>query len=136
MTNFKGALRNRLSEVKFLITDELSMVLSDLWTDIDERLGEIFAMIPKKAFAGLSVMTVLDVLQLPPVRGKLIFSQFSGKDSMKHLLGLQIWNLFRYAQLSEVLRQNDKLFVDLLNKVRVGNIDGDVEKLLKTRFMH
>ena len=30
-------------------------------------------MIPEKAFAGLSVMTVANLLQLPPVRGKIIF---------------------------------------------------------------
>ena len=47
-------------------------------------------MIPEKAFAGLLVMTVADLLQLPLVRGKRIFSQFSEKDSMKHLLGLQL----------------------------------------------
>ena len=34
----KAALRNRLSEVKLLIIDELSMILSDLWTDIDSML--------------------------------------------------------------------------------------------------
>ena len=50
------------------------MVSSDLWTDIDSRLGEILMMIPEKAFGGLSIMTVADSLQLPPVRGKLIFS--------------------------------------------------------------
>ena len=33
-------------------------------------------------------------------------------------------------------RQNDKLFIDLLNKVRDGNIYDDVEKLLKERFIH
>ena len=71
----KAALRNRLSEVKVLIIDELSMVSSDLWTDIDTRLREIFMMIPEKGVAGLSVMTVADLLQLPPVRGKL-FSIF------------------------------------------------------------
>ena len=37
----KAALRNRLSEVKLLIIDKLSMVSSDLWTDLDSRLGEI-----------------------------------------------------------------------------------------------
>ena len=93
-------------------------------------------MIPKKAFSGLSVMTVADLLQLSPVRGKLIFSQFSDKDSMKPLSGLQLWYLFRYAELTEVVRQNDKLFVDLLNKVRVGNFDDDVENLLKAWFIH
>ena len=84
----KAALRNKLSEVKFLIIDELSMVSSNLWIDINSRLEEIFVIIPEKAFAGLSVMTVGDFLQLPPVLGKFIFSPFSDKDSMKHLLGL------------------------------------------------
>ena len=32
--------------------------------------------------------------------------------------------------------QNDQLFIDLLNKLRVGNIDDEVEKLLKAIFIH
>ena len=48
---------------------------------------------------------------------------------------MQLWHLFRYAELTEVVRQNDKLFIDLLNKVGVGNIDDDVENLLKARFI-
>ena len=58
----------------------MNLVSSDLWTDIDSRLGETFTIIPKKAFAGLSVMTVADLIQLLPVKGKLIFSQFYDKD--------------------------------------------------------
>ena len=57
------------------------MVSSDLWTDIDAKLGEILMMIPEKAFAGLSVMTVADLLELPPVRGKLISPQFFDKET-------------------------------------------------------
>ena len=123
------------AEVKSFITDEISMVSSDLCIDIDPKLGEIFMMIPEIALAGFSVMTVADLLQLPLVRGNLIFSQFSHKDSMKHLLGLQLWHLFKYRELTEVVRQNHKLFIDLLNKVRVDNIDDDVENLLKARFI-
>ena len=55
------------------------MVSSDLWTDIDSRLGEIFMMIPEKTFAALSVMTVADLFQLTQVREKLIFSRFSAR---------------------------------------------------------
>ena len=69
------------------------MVSSDLWTDIDSRLREIFMMIPEKPFSALSVMTAADLLELPPVRGKFIFCQFFAKDSMKHLLGLQLLHL-------------------------------------------
>ena len=49
---------------------------SDLWTDVDSRLGEIFMITLEKAFAGLSVTTVPYFLQIPPVRGKLKFSRF------------------------------------------------------------
>ena len=82
----KSALRNKLSQVKFL------------WNDINLRLEEIFMMIPEKAFTGLSVMTVGHFLQLPPVIVKITFSQLSDKDSVKHLLGLQLWHLFKYAE--------------------------------------
>ena len=46
-------------------------------------------MISEKAFAGLSVMTEADLLQLPLVIRKLMLYQFFDKYSMKHLLGLQ-----------------------------------------------
>ena len=72
----KSALRNKLSEVKFLIIDKLFMISSDLWNDINSRLEEIFMMVPEKAFTGLSVMTVGHFLQLPPVIVKFTFSQF------------------------------------------------------------
>ena len=75
--------------MKLLIIDELSMVSSDLWTDIDSRLGEIFMLIHEKALDGLSVMAVVDLLQLPPVRKKIL----------KYLLGLQLWNLYKCAKL-------------------------------------
>ena len=60
------ALRNRLWEVKLLFIDQLFMVLSDLWTETDWRLGEIFMMIPEKSFSGLSVMTLVDLFDLLP----------------------------------------------------------------------
>ena len=63
------------------------MVSSDLWRDIDSRLEEIIMVILEKAFAGLSVMTLADLLQPSPVGGKLIFSD---NDSGEHLLGLQL----------------------------------------------
>ena len=68
-------------------------------------------------------MTAGDFLQLPPVRTKLAFSQFHDKDSMKHLLAWQLWNLFKYTELTKVGRQSYILFIDLINKVQVGNID-------------
>ena len=47
-------------------------------------------------------------------------SVFSDKDNTKHLLGLQLRNLFKYAELTEVVRQNDKLFIVLLIKLHLA----------------
>ena len=106
--------------MKFLITDELSMVSSDLWVDINSRLQEII-MITEKTFAGLSVMTVGDFLQLPPVLRKFISLPFSDNDSMKNLLGLKLWHLYKYAELAEVVMQN----------VPIGIVADDVENYSK-----
>ena len=89
-----------------------------------------------KVFAGLSVMIVADLLELPSVREKLIFSQFSNKYILKYLLGLQLWHLIKYAELTEVVSQNDKLFIKLLNEFWVDNNDDDVKPLVKIQFIH
>ena len=49
----RAALRNSLSEVQILTIDVLSMVSSDLQTDVDLILGAIFMMIREKTFAGV-----------------------------------------------------------------------------------
>ena len=46
-----------------------SKFLSDLWTNIDARLADIFSIIDLP-FAGLLVVTIGDLLQLPPVKGQ------------------------------------------------------------------
>ena len=33
---------------------------------------------------------------------------------MKHLFGLKLWLLFKHAELTEVVTQNDKLFTALI----------------------
>ena len=91
-------------------------------------------MIPAKVFASISVMTVADLPRQPSVKGSLVFSQFSDKDSIKHLLGMQLWHLLKYAELTEVVRQKDKLLIDLLHKVQVGNIDDDDQGKIYTRI--
>ena len=117
--------------MKCLIIDELPMVASDLWVDINSRLQEIFIVITEKSFASLSVMNVGNYPQLPLVLGKFIFSPFFGKVSIKHLLGLQLWHLSKYSELIEAIRQNDKTYIGMLNKVLVRNVDDECNNYSK-----
>ena len=44
--------------------------------------------------------------------------------------------MFQFAKLTEVMRQKgDAEFINLLNKIRIGDIDADVQQKLKARFM-
>lgn len=54
---------------------------------------------------------------------------------MKHLLGLLFWYLFKHVKFTKVVRQNNELFINIFNKVRVGNIDNDVDNLLTARII-
>ena len=42
---------------------------------------------------------------------------------MEHLLHLKLQHSFKYRELTEVVRQNDEMFINLLQKISVGNID-------------
>ena len=45
--------------------------------------------------------------------------------------------MFQFAELTEVMRQNgDAKFTNLSNKIRIGDIDADVQQKLKARFVN
>ena len=55
-----AVLRNKLSEVRLIIIDGISMVLSLLFFQANQRLTEIFRYSDKEKFAGLSVLVCGD----------------------------------------------------------------------------
>ena len=55
---------------------------------------------------------------------------------LQGVVSADLWQKFRIAELTELMRQKDDVdFIHLLNKVRVGNIDNNVENILKARFI-
>ena len=51
---------------------------------------------------------------------------------MNQLLSLQLWNLFKCDELTDVVRQSDQI---LLSNVVLGTIDEHPEGPLMTRFI-
>ena len=128
----RSKLRSKLSELCVVIIDEISMVSNLLLLYIHQRLVEVFASSSDLPFAGISIIVFGDFYQLPPIQQRTIYAEY--KDAWLNLSPL--WRLFRIAELHEVMRQKgDNVLIDLLNKVRVADINIDDENLLKSKFV-
>ena len=46
-----------------------------------------------------------------------------------------LWGKFRLAELDQVMRQDDEMLVNMLNKTRVSKIDQNVEDVIKLSFI-
>ena len=130
----KAELRNKYSEVELVIIDEISMVSSKLFNQIHKSLNEIFSPGQDVPFGGKSLLVRGDLCQLPPVRAKPVFT-FNDTETMEGFISLDLWHKFRLAELDQVMRQDDEMFVNILNKIRVGEIDQNVENVIKLRFI-
>ncbi|XP_066928290.1 uncharacterized protein [Clytia hemisphaerica] len=112
--------------------DEISMVPSRLFRNIDSRLREIFSS--DKPFGGKSVLLCGDLYQLLPIYRDPIYK--ADCSSMQSIVGFELWRSFQMAELTEVMRQRDDIdFVDLLNQVCLGELNEEKEELLKSRFI-
>ena len=63
-----AALRENLSELKIIIVDEMSLIEPDMVYKLDAKLKEIFQLRKNLPFAGIGVIFVGDLLQIPPVK--------------------------------------------------------------------
>lgn len=125
--------RRAIQALHTLVIDEISMVRSDMMWAIDAalRLNRDSA----EPFGGVQIILVGDLAQLPPViqgaeaeylelshLGPFFFHPPSFRDA-----GIQM------VELEEVFRQSDEDFIDILNAVRDGDIDGDQAERLNER---
>ena len=116
----RSMLRNRLSEVKVIIIDDVSMISNELLLHIHLQLTETFTSKGNFPFEGITVITVGDFLQLPPVRARQVYVEY--KNTWLNLDSL--WELFEIPEFTEVMRQRgDNNFINLLNHVRTADLD-------------
>ena len=102
---------------------------------MNHRLKDIFNL-PNLPFAGRSILAVGDFHQLHPIRAMLVYASSLDGDYPGSYIANDLWRLFNFAELTEIIQQRgDKHFIDILNKLRVGNVDSEVERALKTRII-
>ena len=127
-----NSLQNLIGNVQVIFIDEISMVGYRMFNCIHQRLIELKQC--NKDFGGVSIIAVGDLFQLAPVRDSLIF-----KAPQKNYLPLStnLWEQhFKMTELVEIMRQRDnKVFAELLNRLREGNhTDRDI-RLLKSNVI-
>lgn len=127
-----NTLRSKLSALKLIIIDEISMVSVQMLYQIDQRLRQIFAV--DTDFGGISILVVGHLRQLPPIGGKFVFA-----DPTHCLAGglcdNYLWNdNFRFYEFDEIMRQRgDDVFCKALNNMSEGKMDSEDILTIKSR---
>jgi ATP-dependent DNA helicase PIF1 len=107
--------RNRWLRTKVLIVDEVSMVDGDLF----DKLEEIARRIRNngRPFGGIQLIVTGDFFQLPPVPD-------SSNRDVKFAFNAATWNtsIQHTILLTQVFRQKDPVFAEMLNEMRLGKI--------------
>ena len=100
-------LRSTLEDLVILIVDEISMVRSDLFYQLHERLQSVKQN--DRVFGGVSVLLFGDLLQLKPVRGRFIFQQPRAQRYAEYYDFSNLWMQFQ----SVVLQANHRLGINI-----------------------
>uniref|UniRef100_A0ABD2WVZ8 ATP-dependent DNA helicase n=1 Tax=Trichogramma kaykai TaxID=54128 RepID=A0ABD2WVZ8_9HYME len=126
-----STIRCNFQFIKLIIIDEISMVGSNMFHKIDTRLRQIFGI--NKDFGGMSIITVGDLYQLPPVLDKLIYKHPSDS-ALAKLSPYTLWDQFHTFTLTQIMRQkNDIPFINVLNNIAKGKTTEFDCKLINTR---
>ena len=131
--------RDVMRNVILLIIDEISMVSNVTLLYIHLRLTEIFQTEVENGWFGKRNMLFLgDLLQLPPVFEGPVYTPLTAKLTQKYtgcVGAVNLWrDLFSYLEWTINMRQkDDKQFVGLLSRVRLGCIVNEDIKVLNER---
>lgn len=111
---------NFLRTIKTIIIDECSMLSAEFLDNMNKYLS----IVRKNSalFGGIQIILVGDIFQLEPVEGKSIIKS--------ELFDL---NLFKLITFTIPFRQDEEVFLNILNKIRIGNYDSSIINWIKSK---
>ena len=113
-------------ETQVLLIDEISMMKAELL----EKLNEIAQILRKndKPFGGIQLVFTGDLFQLPPIVNR------EQRQEKVFCFETPIWNnlIHRTINLTQVFRQKDNMFANILNQLRVGEVSRETEALFNS----
>jgi ATP-dependent DNA helicase PIF1 len=126
--------REVLAALDVLVIDEVSMVNADLMDAMSKVMG-IARGRRKLPFGGAQVVMFGDPYQLAPVPGNNEERAYMSENYQSSwFFDAHVWredSLERY-ELSEIFRQHDDEFKEILNAIRVGNVTQEMLDRLNT----
>ena len=113
-----------IEQLELLIIDEISMVRCDT-LDVIDNILRVFRKKPFLPFGGVQVILIGDTFQLPPI------ADFAQWEILKDYYDSPFFfsskivaeNKPIYIELKKIYRQKEQEFIDLLNKIRVNQIN-------------
>lgn len=119
-----------LKKTDILVVDEISMVRADLFDMMDQALRRIRGN--GDPFGGVQLVLVGDLLQLPPVVTPNEAELFNSVWESPYFFSAQVYTQLDLEEvtLTQVWRQADPTFIDLLNEVREGSVGEESLEIL------
>ena len=132
----KTTMRTRLHHLMQVMVDEISMVGTQMLDLVNNRCCMVKYKNPEgKDFGNINILAVGDLYQLTPVMQTELYKKNYKDAKCASDLAPNLWDTFLLHELTQVMRQRDKGFADMLNVVRVGKPEenSEVDKMLKAR---
>ena len=126
---------NIIKTIDLLVIDEISMVRADLLDAVDDMLRRYRSK--SEPFGGVQLLLIGDLQQLAPVVKEDEWALLKQHYASAFFFHSKALAATRYVaiELKPVYRQQDREFVDLLNRVRENRVDAAVLGMLNRRYV-
>jgi len=124
-----------IENLELLIIDEISMVRADM-LDVIDRILKVFRKKPYLPFGGVQVILIGDTFQLPPIADNEQWSILSQFYKTPFFFSSKIieQNTPLYIELKKIYRQNEQELIDLLNRVRISQVNANDFSVLNAKY--
>lgn len=113
---YEYQLKQNVSQTELLIIDEVSMISAEKWELIDYLLKEY-------DFNGKIILSG-DIFQLAPISAPSKYLENNPKTDGRFFFDSPIWKQYKFVPyiLEEVKRTKDKEFIEILHRIRTGDV--------------
>ena len=125
---------NIIKSIDLLVIDEISMVRADLLDAVDSVLRRFRER--QRPFGGVQLLMIGDIQQLAPVVRNEDWEILKNYYDTLYFFGSKALQQSHYVtiELKHIYRQNDRVFINLLNTVRDNKIDPETLRTLNKRY--